>query len=90
MRGDLTVRKTRTASGATAVQVVRYEGRRCNLVKHMGSAHDDDNPSFFLLMQPVMLSNTATSPPCILNRSKSMTFNAPVSLRTTSPNNHKS
>ena len=40
MRGDLTIRTTRTASGATAVQVVRYERGRCLLVKHIGSAHD--------------------------------------------------
>lgn len=40
MRGDLTTRTTRTASGATAVQVVRYESGRCVVVKHIGSAHD--------------------------------------------------
>jgi hypothetical protein len=48
MRGDLTIRKTRTASGATAVQVVRYESRCCIVVKHMGSAHDGDSPSLLL------------------------------------------
>jgi len=42
MNGDLTVRKTRTASGATGVQVVRYEGSRCVVVKHIGSARDED------------------------------------------------
>ena len=41
MKGDLTVRKTQTASGATAVQVVRYEGTRCIVVNHIGSAHDN-------------------------------------------------
>lgn len=41
MRGDLLIRKTRTASGATAVQVVRYEGKRRIVVKHMGSARTD-------------------------------------------------
>lgn len=40
VKGDLTVRRTRTASGATAVQVVRYESSRCVVVKHMGSAHE--------------------------------------------------
>ena len=40
MRGDLTIRKTRTASGATAIQVVRHEGKRRVVVKHIGSAHD--------------------------------------------------
>jgi len=42
MRRDLRTRKTRTASGATAVQVVRYEGKRRTVVKHLGSAHDED------------------------------------------------
>lgn len=42
MRGELKIRKTKTASGATAVQVVRYEGKRCIVEKHMGSAHDDE------------------------------------------------
>src|SRR5690606_2381543 len=34
------IRKTRTASGAIAVQVVRYVNRRVVVLKHMGSAHD--------------------------------------------------
>lgn len=41
LRGDLTIRKTMTASGATAVQVVRNEGTRRRVVKHIGSAHDE-------------------------------------------------
>lgn len=39
MRGDLTIRTVRTASGATAVQVVRNEGKKRIIVKHIGSAH---------------------------------------------------
>lgn len=39
MRGDLTIRKVRTASGATAVQVVRNQGKKRIIVKHIGSAH---------------------------------------------------
>jgi len=34
------IRKTRTASGAIAVQVVRYVDRRVVVLKHVGSAHD--------------------------------------------------
>lgn len=34
------IRKTRTASGAVAVQVVHYVGRRVVVLKHVGSAHD--------------------------------------------------
>ena len=36
------IRKTKTASGATAVQVVRYERRRVVVLKHLGSAHNED------------------------------------------------
>lgn len=36
------IRITKTASGATAVQVVRYEHRRKIIVAHIGSAHDSD------------------------------------------------
>jgi len=38
MRGDLKIRKIITTSGATAVQIVRYVGRKCVIVRHMGSA----------------------------------------------------
>ena len=41
MRGDLTIRKVKTASGATAVQVVRNEGKRRAIIKHVGSAHSE-------------------------------------------------
>lgn len=35
------IRKTKTASGATAVQVVRYEKRKVVVLKHVGSAKTD-------------------------------------------------
>ena len=35
-------RTTKTASGATAVQIVKYEHRKKIVVKHIGSAHTDD------------------------------------------------
>src|SRR5579862_973553 len=41
MRGDLSIRKVRTQSGATAVQLVRYVNRKRVVVRHMGSAHTD-------------------------------------------------
>jgi hypothetical protein len=41
MRGDLTVRKTKTASEATAVQVVRNVGKRREIVRHVGSSHNE-------------------------------------------------
>lgn len=37
----LSIRTTKTASGATAVQVVRYEHRKKVIVAHLGSAHTD-------------------------------------------------
>jgi hypothetical protein len=39
MRKDLTIRTVRTASGATAVQVVRNKGKGRSFLKHFGSAH---------------------------------------------------
>ena len=37
----LSIRTTKTGSGATAVQIVRYEQRKKVIVAHMGSAHTD-------------------------------------------------
>lgn len=34
------IRTTKTSSGATAVQIVRYQNRKMMIVKHIGSAHD--------------------------------------------------
>jgi len=48
MRHDLRTLRTRTASGATAVQVVRYEDKRRTVVKHTGSAHDEDTLAVLL------------------------------------------
>ena len=42
MRGNLTIRTVRTASGATAMQIIRYANNKRIVVKHIGSAHTDD------------------------------------------------
>lgn len=42
MPGDLIVRTVATASGATAVQIIKYANNRRIVVKHIGSAHTDD------------------------------------------------
>ena len=42
MKGDLTIRTVRTASGATAVQVIQYANNKRVVLKHIGSAHTDD------------------------------------------------
>jgi len=42
MVGELRIRKVRTSSGATAVQVIRYEQGKRIVVRHVGSARTDD------------------------------------------------
>lgn len=42
MRGDLIIRTVRTASGATAVQIIQYANNKRIVVKHIGSAHTED------------------------------------------------
>lgn len=42
MRGDLSIRKVRTASGAIAVQVIRYSQGKRVIVRHIGSSHTDE------------------------------------------------
>jgi hypothetical protein len=37
----LRVRKVKTGSGSTAVQVVQYTGHSAKIVKHLGSARDE-------------------------------------------------
>ena len=55
MRGDLTIRKVWTVSGATAVQVVQNEEKQRSSLKHIGSAHvvlipDNDQPGLTGMM----------------------------------------
>jgi len=47
MRKDIIIRTVRTASGATAVQLIRYENRKRIIVKHVGSAHTEDELTIF-------------------------------------------
>ncbi len=42
------IRKVRTASGATAVQIAEKDGRRNKIIEHVGSAHTDAE----LVLQP--------------------------------------
>lgn len=41
MRGDLKIRKVRTASGATAIQIIQYKQGKRVVLQHVGSAHTD-------------------------------------------------
>lgn len=42
MRGDLTLRTVKTASGASAIQIIRYQHGKRIIVKHIGSAHSKE------------------------------------------------
>jgi hypothetical protein len=42
------VRRVKTASGATAVQIVYKRGRRVLSIEHIGSAHTDDELAVLL------------------------------------------
>ena len=42
MQGSLSIRKVRTASGAIAVQVIRYAQGKRIIVRHIGSSHTDE------------------------------------------------
>lgn len=42
MKKGLIIRTVKTASGATAVQIIRYENKKRVVVKHIGSAHNAD------------------------------------------------
>lgn len=42
MHGNLTIRTVRTGSGARAVQIIRYEQGKRMVVRHIGSAHTDE------------------------------------------------
>lgn len=42
MHGDLSIRKVRTGSGATAVQIIKYVKRKRVVVRHIGSANTDN------------------------------------------------
>ena len=41
------IRKTKTASGASAIQVVQYVNRKMEIIKHIGSAHNDKDEQTF-------------------------------------------
>jgi len=45
---SLSTRKVKTASGVTAVQVVRNESKRCVIIKHIGSTHNESECNILL------------------------------------------
>ena len=73
MRGDLTIRTVRTASGATAVQVVQNKGKQRSSLKHIGSAHSEHELELLMAearqyaeahcRQPNLFAETPPPPP---------------------------
>ncbi|MEE9905679.1 MAG: IS1634 family transposase [Chlorobium sp.] len=73
MRGDLTIRTVRTKSGATAVQVVQNKGKQRSFLKHIGSAHTEQELELLMAearqyaethcRQPNLFAETPAPPP---------------------------
>ncbi|MFW8565156.1 hypothetical protein [Orrella sp. 11846] len=49
MRCDLKIRKVKTPSNATAVQIMRYQNGGREIIQHIGSAHTDEQLEALLL-----------------------------------------
>lgn len=56
------IRKTKTASGATAVQVVRYEHRKVVVLKHIGSGHTSEEVSTLVENGRAWIEKTTQQP----------------------------
>lgn len=61
--GGIRLRKTKTASGATAVQAVRYVQRKMVVVKHFGSAHTPHALEILLRDGDAWVAKQRTQPP---------------------------
>ena len=53
------IRRVRTASGATAVQIAEYDGGRRKIVAHVGSAHTEAELGILLERAREMLADPA-------------------------------
>jgi hypothetical protein len=53
------IRRVRTASGATAVQIAEYDGGRRKIAAHVGSAHTEAELGILLEQAREMLSDPA-------------------------------
>ena len=53
----LHIRKVRTGSGATSVQVVMYVQRKAKLVQHLGSAHSKEELEYLLIQAKQFISS---------------------------------
>jgi hypothetical protein len=78
------IRTTKTASGATAVQIIRYKNRKMLVVKHLGSAHGNrelkalkETASIWIekaTKQPSFFSNTTITPTIELKQCRYIGF----------------
>lgn len=62
MRGDLTIRKVRTGSGATAVQIIKYVKRKRIVVRHIGSANTQDELTVLWQEAEILRERLCTQP----------------------------
>ncbi|MEK6527988.1 MAG: IS1634 family transposase [Nitrospirota bacterium] len=60
------IRKTKTASGATAVQIIRYENRKVVLMKHVGSGHTPEEVAALVESGRVCLEQMTLQPSLFL------------------------
>ena len=58
-RGVAFIRRVRTASGATAVQIAEYGGGRQRIVQHIGSAHTEAELGVLLARARELLEDPA-------------------------------
>jgi Transposase DDE domain len=67
------IRKTKTGSGATAVQVVRYTHRRIEVLKHIGSGHSEEEVKALVESAQAWL-RSATEQPSLFPTTEPRTF----------------
>ncbi len=65
------LRTTKTKSGATAVQIVRYENRKKIIIQHIGSAHNKEELTKLLQAGSLWVEKKAKQPPLFKQESSS-------------------
>ena len=64
------IRKVKTQSGSTAIQVVRYLGHKIIVYKHLGSAKDDEELATLRQSAMRWIDEMRPNCPCSLSRNK--------------------
>jgi len=83
MRGDLKIRKVRTASGATAVQVVQNKGTSRSFLKHIGSANDEHELELLLDEAKQYVETHCRQPNLFTDTDRKAPLASPISLPAT-------